>query len=56
MEPQQIYKQYGMILEPADLENEISAWSLLEYPEIDPAYDLTEVNYTMKAGLFGYDI
>ena len=55
-EPQQTYKQYVMVLEPADLASEIEAWTELEYPHLDPAYDLTDVHYHMKAGLFGYDI
>jgi hypothetical protein len=45
-----------MRIRTTDIEKDVEAWSEVQYPVLDKFYDIQSTDYSMRVGLFGYDI
>lgn len=48
--------QLGMRVTATDIEKDVEAWSEVQYPVLDQFYNIQDSDYSMRVGLFGYDI
>lgn len=45
-----------MRVKVTDIEKDVEAWSEVQYPVLDQFYNIQDSDYSMRVGLFGYDI